>query len=179
MASSSWLSAARWLRLSNIETLCELVVLSAINEILTINVRELVIMSVDNYLTRHEALESIVMPLHDDLLSLTVVFAFYCTWITVWEDVIVVAVYHDFRRFGVFLEYDLVIVPIDSNACDIVLRLNVECDIVIVNNQALRLSHWLRLLLAVATASMTAWSLLLIRIRVLILSSATTTLISL
>merc|ERR1719232_1196666 len=52
---STGLSAAR--RLCDIEALGELVVLSLINEVLTINIRELIIMSVNDYLRCHDTLE--------------------------------------------------------------------------------------------------------------------------
>lgn len=157
---STGLSAAR--RLSDIEALGELVVLSLVNEVLAVNIRELIIMSVNNYLRCHDTLESVVMALNDDLVSLPVVLGFGGLWLTVGENIVVVAVDHDLSCLGVLLKYDLVVMAIDGDAFHVVLRFHVKRYIMVVDNQALRFSLRLRLRLTLPAASVTTLSVLLL-----------------
>lgn len=157
---STGLSAAR--RLCDIEALGELVVLSLINEVLAINIRELIIMSVNDYLRCHDTLEPVVVSLDDDLMSLPVTLGFGGLWLTVGENIVVMAVDHDLSRFGVLLKYDLVIMAIDGDAFHVVLRFHVERYVVVVNNQALRFSLRLRLRMTLPATSVASLSVLLV-----------------
>ena len=123
-------------------------------------------MAVNDYLGRHDTLEPIVVPLYDNLLGLPIVLGLSGRSFAVGENVVVVAVYHDFSRFGVFLEDHLVIVTIDRDACYVVLRFNVECHVMVVDDEGLRLMTWLRLGLALSTTSVPALSVLLMAMRV-------------
>ena len=78
----------------------------------------------------------------------------------------------NFRCFRVFLEYDLVVMAIDRNACYIVLWLDIQCDIVVIDYQTLCLSHLL-LLLAVLICSASSLPLLWIRLEVIVLRPPT------
>ena len=112
VVSPAGLPAAR--RLRDVKALSEFIILSLVNEVLAVNVCELVIMAVNDYLARHDTLESIVVALYDNLLGLPIVLGIGGRSFAVGENIVVVAVDHDFGRFGVLLEDYLIVVAIDG-----------------------------------------------------------------
>ena len=64
-ARSSLLTTTRGTGLLHVEALVEFIVLTLIHQVLTVNVCELVIMSIHNYLLCYEALEAIIMTLYN------------------------------------------------------------------------------------------------------------------
>ena len=72
-------------------------------------------MSVNDYLRCHDALEAIVMAMHDQVFNLAEASTFSFALAILREDIIIVATHHYSWRFSVLGEYYLVVMAVDGN----------------------------------------------------------------
>ena len=110
------LTASRFLRLAviKLEKVAELIILPLVNQVLTVNLTELIVMAKDLNLFRHQAFISIVMSLNDETLNLPKIFTTLAwrRWSHLWEDKIVVTVCKNAWNCHAFLNSNLVIVSV-------------------------------------------------------------------
>ena len=132
------LASTRHALSGNIIALWELVVWAMIYQTLTVHVSELVVMTIDNDLLCNKALESVVVTLHNQIFNLSVLIILAWSLHNTWEQVIVVPIHQWYRSFWVFCEYDLIVMPVYQNACDVVLLLHLERGVMFIDHHAFR-----------------------------------------
>lgn len=129
--------ASTWcLRLAviKLEKVTELIVLALVNQVLTVNFTELIVMTKYFYLLRHQTFISVVMSLHYQPLYLSKILAAlaWCSWGNLREDKIVVTVCKYAWNCHAFLYSDLIIMPIDCQTLHSVLLSYLESRIMII-----------------------------------------------
>lgn len=110
----------------------KLVVLTRIYQVLTVDLTELVVVTVDFYFIGNQGFIAIVMALYDESVNETKVDA-AGRWVChLRKDEVIVAVCEDERDLDARLESDLIIVPIDSQTLHSVHLGDFEASVVIV-----------------------------------------------